>query len=382
MKFFTKASLATMSFALLSLLACADDESQSSTSPESGAACLETDSFEWLSDSTYRTCVNGTWSNRAVEKHTPGFDPCQFNFGAAWQASHEDLEYYDGVDYIAVWLGDNDFYNSFEKRMVDACVEIGATPMVYGYVIAEFGKDRGLEDCDVAKTSTTSLCVGGANLIRQYFADSILYRYQQYASGMREQVEFFLNMDPNTFESIWMIEPDFYQYSESGSEQKFKFDGIAQLDGGIPDKEMGKYFKQIVDTIKAYLPAAKIAIDISPWVLDQEAWYSNFDLSVVDFASTSGGRTSAASEKIRAGNIAGWEEIAKITGKPVLADAGYDAGGAGTGHAKIWDKPENINARISNGVIGVMQMDAALDYPAMLTKIRPQVTAKVPGCKN
>lgn len=189
-------------------------------------------------------------------------------------------------------------------------------------------------------------------------------------------------MDPADFESIWLIEPDFYQYSESGSKQKEKFDGIAQLDGGIPDSMMGVYFKQIVDTIKAYLPAAKIAIDISPWALDQEAWYSNFDMDIVDFASTSGGRTYSSTEKIRPTNPATWSDIARITGKPVLADAGYDAGGEGTGHAKMWDQPANINARIENGVIGVMQMDAALDYPARLDTIRPQITAKIPGCEE
>jgi hypothetical protein len=37
--------------------------------------------------------------------------------------------------------------------------------------------------------------------------------------------------------------------------------GEEQLNGGIPDSMMGVYFKQIVDTIKAYLPDAKIVAD-------------------------------------------------------------------------------------------------------------------------
>lgn len=365
-------SFVAINLAFLFLLACGDDSS-SSASTNANTSSNSND-------------LGGEPPAENVDKpsfsHTPGFNPCQFNFGAAWQAAHEDAEFYKGVDYIAVWLGDNDFYNAFEARMVETSAEIGATPMIYGYVIAEFGKDMGLEDCDVAKKNETSLCVGGANLIREYFTDSILYRYREYAMGMRDQVEGRLEQNPDTYESIWMVEPDFYQYSESGSNQKASYDSIAQLGGGIPDAEMGLLFRQIVDTIRTYLPAAKIAIDVSPWVLDQAAWFANFDLSVVDYVSTSGGRTLAGSEKIRSGNIATWKQIHEITGKPILADAGYDAGGKGTGHAVAWDKPENINARIENGVVGVMQMDAALDYPARLDTIRPQITAKIPGCEE
>ena len=61
---------------------------------------------------------------------------------------------------------------------------------------------------------------------------------------------------------------------------------------------MGIYFSQIVQTIKTYPPAAKIAIDVSPWITDVKGWYTNFGMSLVDYASTSGGRTLAGSAKI------------------------------------------------------------------------------------
>lgn len=318
--------------------------------------------------------------------HVPGFNPCQFNFGAAWQAAHEEEVNYKGLDYIAVWLGDNDWYNTFEQRMVEMCVNVHATPMIYGYVIAEFGKDHGLVDCDMKdEEHPATLCNSGSNLIRTFFEDSILYRYDQYASGMREQLKLDLDQDPDTFESIWLIEPDFYQYSESASLQKAEFNGDVQEGGGIPDAEMGVYFSKIVSIIKYYLPAAKIAIDISPWISDwkglsQAAWYANFDMSLVDYASTSGGGTFAGGEKVRAGNKATWKEIYEVTGKPILADAGYDRGGEGTGHAQIWDNVSNINARAADYVVGVMQMDASLDYPAIVDAIRPQLQVNYPWC--
>lgn len=145
---------------------------------------------------------------------------------------------------------------------------------------------------------------------------------------------------------------------------------------------MGVYFSQIVDTIKAYLPASKIAIDISPWVLDQEAWYSNFDLSKVDFASTSGGRTAATSEKIRAANAATWKGIADLLKRPVLADAGYDAGGHGTGYNKAWGKTENLNARIADGVIGVTQMDPDSLYHVRASIVRSELSPTVWCAEN
>ena len=293
---------------------------------------------------------------------------------------HEEADFYRGLDYIAVWLGDNDFYNAFEARMVETAVSIKATPMIYAYVIAEFGKDHGLEDCDMVKAEVTH-CTHGAGIIREYFNDSILYRYEQYAAGLRDQVESNLELDPNTFESIWLIEPDFYQYSQSSSLQRAASKQSEQVGGGIPDAEMGFYFSQIVGVIKKYLPAAKIAIDISPWIKDKLAWYSNFDLGQVDYASTSGGRTTAGSAYIR-GREATWAEMFGLLGKPVLADAGYDAGGVGTGHAKVWDLPENINARIADGVVGVMQMDAENGYPARADSIRSQLLVNYPWCQQ
>jgi len=176
-----------------------------------------------------------------------GFQPCQFNFGSAWTAEDDDKYFSQGavsnrlrgMDYISVWLGDNEFYNSFEERMVETSYNIGATPMIYAYVIAEYGKDQGLVDCDVSAAATqASHCTDGANIIRNHF-DDILARYTAYAKGMKEQLDFAyknneLKVTPEEFVSIWLIEPDFYQYSESGSNQKYAYDSVAQVGGGIP----------------------------------------------------------------------------------------------------------------------------------------------------
>lgn len=370
-------------FAGAFLLACSENSTSSETPVEPVSPIVEPSSSSFAPDEPSSAAEE---SSSSLFVHIEGFSPCQFNFGAGWQAAHEDSSFYAGLDYISVWLGDNDFFNSFESRMFDMTRIVHATPMIYAYVIAEFGKDHGLVDCDIKDSDgnfkVPNHCTEGANIIREFFQDSILYRYREYASGFRDLIETYPNMDPDTVQFIWLIEPDFYQYSVSGSEQHAQYtssDAMRQNGGGIPDSMMGVYFSQIVDTIRAYLPASKIAIDISPWANDQAAWYSNFDLSIVDYASTSGGRTSAASERIKASDKATWAGIFQLLGKPILADAGYDAGGYGTGYNKAWGKIENINARIANGVIGVTQMDADSLYHVRVTIARPQLSS-IPGC--
>ena len=393
--------LALLFFCLAAMNGCGDDKT-SSTQMETGenpeqdnpqevsepCASAEDGTYRWVEEGViFQVCENGLWTTDSVKTVKRGFDPCKFNFGAAWQSSHEDSIYYAGLDYVSVWLGDNDWYNFFEQRMVEMSLQTHATPMIYAYVIAEFGKDMGMDDCDVARArGKQSLCVYGADLIRNNFADSILYRYQQYAKGMARQVEYKID-STEKFEPIWMIEPDFYQYSEMASEQSVANHGEEQQNGGIPDSMMGVYFKQIVDTIKAYLPDAKIAIDISPWVSDKdsmglEKWFSNFDMSLVDYVSTSGGRTLANSEKIRSANKLTWKKLYDTLKKPILADVGYSTGGKATKHDTNWDDISNLEARAKDGVVGVMQMDAALDYPLRASYIRSRLQVDYPWCKE
>ena len=392
--------LALLFFCLVAVNGCSDDES--STQPEFGddlgeastqevldsCAVSEEGTYRWMADSvTFQYCEAGLWKTDTVKAHTPGFDPCQFNFGAAWQGTHEEYFYYNGLDYVSIWLGDNNRYSVFERRMVEMSLQTHATPMIYAYVIAEFGKDMGMDDCDVARArGKQSLCVYGADLIREYFVDSILYRYRSYADGLASQVRYKID-STKKYEPIWMIEPDFYQYSEMASEQSVANHGEEQQNGGIPDSMMGVYFKQIVDTIKAYLPDAKIAIDISPWVSDKdsmglEKWFSNFDMSLVDYVSTSGGRTLANSEKIRSANKLTWKKLYDTLKKPILADVGYSTGGKATKHDTTWDDISNLEARAKDGVVGVMQMDAALDYPLRASYIRSRLQVDYPWCKE
>jgi len=52
--------------------------------------------------------------------------------------------------------------------------------------------------------------------------------------------------------------------------------------------------------------------------------------------------------------------VSKVTGKPILADTGYGASGsASPGEDANWNDPNNINARMLDGVVSISQYSQA-----------------------
>lgn len=268
-----------------------------------------------------------------------GFDDCTFNYGRQWTSGAS----LSNLDHVAIWLGDQNTYNDYwEGAMISAAKDNNVTPVIYAYVIAEYGKDNGLVDCDMGSPNH---CTGGANMIRNNWS-SIISRYSNYAQGIASDY----GTDKTT---IWLIEPDFVQYSVTGdAKSSWNQDG-----GGIPDANLaGKYFNEIVSTIKGKLPNAKIAVDISPWFNnDLATWYNLFDKSKIDYAFTSGGRTQGDNARIRGdnNNNVTWANVKSWLGKSIIADDGYGVGGGSNNDYQEWLSISNLNARITDGVIGL-----------------------------
>ena len=283
------------------------------------------------------------------------FDDCKFNFGRMWHNSFQENTSFagQGLSHLAIWVGDNDTYNGYwEGAMAKAAKANNLTPVFYAYVIAEYGKDQGLKDCDMG---TPNHCTGGAKLIRNNWSQ-ILNRYKNYAQGVAS--------DYGTSKTtIWLIEPDYLQYSVTGDNMS----NFSQEGGGIPDKDMGgKYFNDIVNTIKQHLPNAKIAVDISPWLNNNlAAWYNNFDKSKVDYLFTSGGRTQGNQARIRSdnNNTVTWAQASQdMGGKKIIADDGYGVGGASNNDYQDWMNLSNIQARINDGVVGITIQEPNSSY--------------------
>ncbi len=286
------------------------------------------------------------------------FGEDHFNFGRQWASGlNASSVSGKGLSHLAIWLGDNESYNTYwEGEMVRVCRETNLTPVIYAYVIAEYDKDQGFSDCDVGFPNH---CTNGAQTIRTSWTN-ILSRYRSYAQGIAN--DFKKNGTVGT--TVWLIEPDFFQYSVSGDAREGRFE---QVGGGIPDDSLtGYYFNSIVSTIKSALPNAKIAVDISPWLNDDiKTWYSHFDKSKVDYLFTSGGRTQGNQSRIRNdnNNMLTWAGAsAAMGGKKIIADDGYGVGGSSNDDYKEWLSVDTLGMRIQDGVIGLTIQDPDQSY--------------------
>jgi hypothetical protein len=231
----------------------------------------------------------------------------------------------------------------------------GVVPAMVAYIIAFTARrDQGLQDCNVS--GTTNLCKYGATYLRGH-KDRILAQYAMYAKG-------FASACGISRPLIWMMEPDYYQYSVGGDAQ------------ALTAKEAGDFMTQMVTTVKQNLPNAVFSLDVSPWMPNNgRDWYSSFNLADFTFIHTSGGGTDANTAKIRAANAMTWAGVHMVTGKPILADTGYGAAGSATGHDALWDVVANLNARIADGVVSISQYNPSSSWASTISQIRPQLSA-------
>ena len=283
-----------------------------------------------------------------------GFDPCRFNFGMAWKG--DSYNYPSELDYVTIWAGSDEEFNQYwHGSMLRACLPggrlDGKTPVYYSYIIAFTARrDWGLLDCDVG---SPSLCERGAEYIRTRWS-RITGQYEKYAS---ETARIYGNR-----QIIWLMEPDYYQYSYS-----------SQQGGSLSFSELGQKMSELVGIIKRHLPNAIISMDISPWNTNQSGWYGSFNMSQFSYVNTSGGRTEANSSRIRNSDPATWSGIYNLTRKGIIADDGYGWGGGNIGHDATWDDPNNINARIADGVIAITQADPRSDWNGIIANLRPRL---------
>jgi hypothetical protein len=285
------------------------------------------------------------------------FSDCRFHFGTIDDKARQYPGLAAEVDLFGgPWIGQKD---TFELGGI--CDEIkagkplaGKTPALVSYIIAFTARqDQNLQDCNMA--GGNNLCTAGATYMRAHLEDRIIPKYETYAKG-------FAAACGTTQPIIWLMEPDFYQYSGQSQTQAYTF------------AEAGQIMARLVATVKKNLPNAVFSMDISPWIPDNgAAWYSKFTLSDFSFVNTSGGGTDAANAKIRSNNSMTWAGVHEVTGKPIIADTGYGAGGGSAGHDGAWDIASNINSRIKDGVIAIIQYNPKNDWAQSIISARPQI---------
>lgn len=290
------------------------------------------------------------------------FDSCRFHFGTNDSIAKSNSAIAQQLDlFTPGWVGTADTFN-----MQYVCDETKAgaalanrVPALVAYVAAFYAKRHdNLKDCN-APGARQDLCVAGAAYIDQHMSD-ILGVYESYARG-------FASCYGTSRPLIFMMEPDFYQYTGSSQSRPWS------------PAHAGQVMTQFVTAVKKYLPNAQFSLDISPWVAPNngsdngKSWYANFDMNLFSFINTSGGGTNAASTKIRSSNNMTWAGVHQVTGKPILADTGYGVNGASAGPDPAWDNAANINARQADGVVAVTQYNPASSWGGTLSAVRPQL---------
>ena len=289
-------------------------------------------------------CLSTVWAK---------FDPCRFNFGAKLGSGN-----FSKVDIIAQYTWQGTGLESDVAQMLTSCKNNNQTPALYMYIIA---KSSGLGDCNTGG----GLCAQGANYIRNN-KDKIKNIYKSYASSIKNT---FGTSDP----IILFMEPDYYQYAQPGS----------QNGNPLSFQEAGQFIGDCIDIVKAELPNAMISLDVSPWIEDQgttTSWFSALPLSKVQYMNTSGGVSAANNSLIKGDNKLTWKRVHDATQKCIFADAGYGVGGGGTGHDPNWDNVSNINNRVNDGVIGVVQFSPKSDWDNTISSISGQLSKPICPC--
>ncbi len=287
------------------------------------------------------------------------FDPLRFNFGADWEFASKNgrmEELKDALDYVTIWCNEPTFNIYWQGEMINYCKKYNKTPVFYGYLIAKLS---GLGDSDVGG----QLDQQGGGWLRSNI-NRVIQAYEGYAQKIAETYGIGKPV-------IWLMEPDYYQYCNG-------------YGNDISVSDAANYMSQIINAIKKYLPNAFFSLDISPWNNNQDSYIKTFNLKLFSFMHTSGGRTEAASDRIRYdnNNNVTWGQVNSASGLCIIADDGYGFGGVAQGHAADWDDVNNIKNRMRNGVVAVTQKDPKAGWAATIISLKNALKNEATKCSG
>lgn len=303
------------------------------------------------------------------------FDPCRFNVGVDLkQAATKKCGYLgcgdknvasldipSNPDFVAEYVGVN--YASAtqllacgpasaqEGLFLSWAKKLNSMPLWYTYIIAgdmkfTLGLDPQKSDCNQGGSKT--ICTEWGTYYASHRAD-IINHYKEYA-------QFAANSLGSGQKMIWALEPDFYQYAsgQNGNSRPLSFGDASKL------------ISDIIGAIKSEMPNALIAMDISAWAPDN--WFTSMPLDKIDYFHVSGG-TSQPGSTIQSANPLTWAHLYSLVKKPMIADDGYGVGGGATSINPNWFNTGNVQARLNDGVIGVMEASPNSSMTSSITSL-------------
>ena len=210
-------------------------------------------------------------------------------------------------------------------------------PYINLYTIAGMASaKKKLTDCNVGAKPEKTLCVNGANFIREYKAQ-LLQSYTDTANAIKTNY----GIDKPIF---LHFEPDLYQYNSN-----------IQKDRGLSFDEISEMVNSWTDIFKATLPNASLVMDVSPWNSDLKGWSKK--LRNFDYAGLVGRRFEPEPmiRNSKGKDLMTYAQIVKLTGKKLIVDDAHGPGGKWLPYNPNWDKLELYNARFEDGIIAVIQ---------------------------
>jgi len=297
---------------------------------------------------------------------------CKFAWGEPSPASSSWLAW------VTNWMGgsvkaDGSVSSCESCNWLKGLASTNLIPAYYAYVIGFYGHANGLPDGN--QSSGPNLTTGGGALILgaanaacpsgQICAQNkIVQAYAYYAQQS--------HLAWPTKPLIWLLEGDYVQYAASSQSRPLTYPQLGQLAA------------QITMAIKTNMPNAIVAMDHSSWNSDDVTssfWnamkQANMDLIWTTGVGNNNGFIAAGTNaSTYNGKTATYSYLHTLTGMNILVDESAGLSQA----ADTWSNQPaaTINARISEGVIGINVSGAPSNFQGNVTALAPQLGSTCP----
>jgi hypothetical protein len=304
--------------------------------------------------------------------NTHPFADCDFAWGAPDSTTTNPATF---TDFVSFWVGYEpngglaSATATATNTRCDGCnvakrvASTNALTVFYAYFIgyqACLLNGAGFCDCNNdntadGKSDGHTLCTDGAQWIRTNRA-VLIDMYGQYAAKV-------FAASPNK-PVIWWLEGDFEQYTVTATQTN-----------ALTMAELGALARDITCAIKSNEPNAVVAMNHAPWISNDQsmAFWSAMPMDVIDLVWVQGagdtgtflnsGTTNAAT--------ATYAWLSQKTGRPIMAETSFAT--AGQNDRWTTTTAANINARINEGVIGVLVNAPASTYQSTMTTLGAQL---------
>jgi hypothetical protein len=244
---------------------------------------------------------------------------------------------------MAIWVG-YETSSTPNNAIIDLLTELspggdptlqGVIPVFYGYFIPFKADIEGINrNCDTHAKSP-NICIDGADWIRKN-RDFLRQTYSEYAKNVA---------------AIWGTERPLIWFFEPGFNDYIRTSQTAPLTMA----ELSNVASDLVNSIKAHLPNAKVSHFASPQLPSFKDYFGALDLSLIDFINVSG---SAQYTNFFSGNSGEYPQSTYLrlheeTGLPILVDTGFGASKI-VNSGWLTEPLDVMNARIADGVVGVV----------------------------